>query len=84
MREATKPLTDFVRSVDDGSVLLTVRGRPVAALVSVRDADAESLTLSVNPKFLAILERSRRRHETEGGIAPDETRRRLVFRFTKL
>ncbi len=74
---ATASLAEYARQIDDGPLLVTERGKPLAALVSVRDADAESLALSMNPKFLAILERSRQRHETEGGISPDEMRRRL-------
>jgi hypothetical protein len=41
------------------------------------DADLESLSLSTNPDFLDIIEKSRRRHEREGGISSAEMRRRL-------
>lgn len=80
---ATASLADYARQIDDGPLLVTERGKPLAALVSVRDADAESLALSMSPKFLAILERSRRRHETEGGISSDEMRRRLGLNRTR-
>ena len=40
-------------------------------------ADAEAISLSTNPRFLAIIERSRLRQKREGGISSEEMRRRL-------
>ena len=76
--KASEPLSDYVRQVDEGPVLvLTERGKPIAALISMRNLDPESLALSMNSRFMEIIERSRRRHEREGGISSDEMRRRL-------
>ncbi len=44
---------------------------------TVEGPDWESISLSTNPEFMAIIERSRVRHRTEGGISSDEMRRRL-------
>jgi hypothetical protein len=49
----------------------------LAALVSLEGVDEESLSLSTNPQFLEIIEQSRARLRTEGGISSDEMRRRL-------
>jgi len=38
-------------------------------------ADLETVALSNHPKFLEVIERSRTRQETEGGISSDEMRR---------
>ena len=40
-------------------------------------AESETVALSTDPKFIAIIERSRLRQEREGGISSDEMRRRL-------
>jgi antitoxin (DNA-binding transcriptional repressor) of toxin-antitoxin stability system len=56
---------------------LTVDGDPIAALVAVEKADLETLSLSTNPQFLALIERSRARQRAEGGISSEEMRRRL-------
>jgi len=40
-------------------------------------ADLETVTLSTNPQFLALIERSRVRQKSEGGISSTEMRRRL-------
>ncbi len=67
MAKATAPLAQYARRVDKDPVVLTVQGKPVAALVAVRNADLETLTLSTHPQFLALIERSRARHKAEGG-----------------
>ena len=36
-----------------------------------------TVSLSTNPQFLALIERSRARQESEGGISSDEMRWRL-------
>lgn len=37
----------------------------------------ETVSLCTNPRFMDLIERSRNRQETEGGIAGAEIRRRL-------
>jgi len=75
--KATAPLAEYVRDVNREPVILTVDGQPVAALVPVDNTDLETATLSTHPGFLALIERSRARQESEGGISGEEMRRRL-------
>jgi prevent-host-death family protein len=79
MTKATAPLAEYARDVDQGPVILTVGGKPVAALVSLENADMETVLLSTNPQFLALIERSRA-HQTVGGISADEMRKWLLAR----
>ncbi len=58
-------------------VILTQGGQAVAAVFPADEQDVENLLLSTNPQFQAILERSERRLESEGGISSAEVRRRL-------
>src|SRR3990172_7924209 len=58
-------------------VILTRNGRTVAAIVPTDEQDVESLLLSINPQFQAILERSQSRLESEGGLSSAEVRGRL-------
>jgi hypothetical protein len=46
-------------------------------LVSIPNADIETVSLSNNPRFIALIERSRARQRSEGGISSEEMRRRL-------
>jgi hypothetical protein len=51
--------------------------KPSAALVTLDAADIETLSLSTNADFLAMIQRSRERHSREGGVGLQEARRRL-------
>ena len=79
MADATEPLADYARDVSSGPVILTVRGKPVAALMRIENADLETVTLSTHPGFLALIARSRARQQAEGGISSEEMRRRTVL-----
>ena len=75
--ETTGPLAEYAREADKEPLILTVSGKPVAALVPIENADLETVALSTDPKFVAIIERSRARQGAEGGVSSIEMRRRL-------
>lgn len=77
LADATAPLADYTRGLRKEPVVVLRKGKPVAALMPIENADRETVALSTNPEFLALIERSRRRHKTEGGISSEEMRRRL-------
>jgi prevent-host-death family protein len=77
MNNATGSLADYARGVSKEPVILTRRGKPVAALVSVKNTDLETASLSVNPLFLAVIERSRVRRKVQGPVSSAEMRRRF-------
>lgn len=77
MGEATAPLSEYARQVNEEPLIITIAGKPVAALVPIENADLETVTLSTHPQFLALIERSRARQKTEGGISSADVRRRL-------
>lgn len=82
LAKATAPLADYARDVGKEPVVLTSGGRPVAALVAIENADLETVALSNHPRFLAVIERSRARQKSEGGISSGEMRRRLGLKRT--
>lgn len=75
--KATAPLAEYAQTVSQEPVILTVDGKPFAALVSIENTDWETMTLSTYPQFLALIEQSRARQKTDGGISGAEMRRRL-------
>ncbi len=75
--EANERLADYVRNVGSEPVVVTIDGKPVAALVAIENADLETVTLSTSPGFLALIERSRARQTAEGGISASAMRQRL-------
>ena len=51
---------DVAESAEEETLVFTKKKRPVAALISLRKVDRESLALSTNPQFLKIIESSRK------------------------
>ena len=77
LNEATASLAEYVQQSDKLPVVVTKRGKPVAALVSVSGVDAETLSLGTNPDFLALIERSRASIRQGKGISTEEMHRRV-------
>jgi antitoxin (DNA-binding transcriptional repressor) of toxin-antitoxin stability system len=77
LSEETGSLADYERDVGVEPAILTVDGRPVAALIPLENVDVETARLSMHPQFIELIERSRARHAREGGISSAEMRRRL-------
>ena len=75
--EAVEPLSEYAEQIGAGPVVVTRGGQPLAVIVSAEDADMESISLSLNPDFMEIIERSRARQQKEGGITSDEMRCRF-------
>jgi antitoxin (DNA-binding transcriptional repressor) of toxin-antitoxin stability system len=70
-------LAPYVQPGTSEPVILTRGGEAVAAVFPGDARDVENLLLSINPQFQAILERSERRLESEGGVSSAEVRREL-------
>ena len=77
IKEATEALSEYAQDVGNGPLIVTIGGKPVAALVAIPNTDLESVSLSTNPEFLGIIERSRARLESEGGVTGEEIREHL-------
>lgn len=62
----------YVKATQQGPVVVTRNGKPVAALISVSDEDAlERLMMAHSPRLQAILERGRRQFRAGKGIPSD-------------
>jgi hypothetical protein len=78
IRKVPTPLLEYVLSLGEEPVILTLKkNKPVAVLLPVHDADLETVSLSLNPEFLALMEQSQRRLNKEGGLTIEEVRQRL-------
>ena len=56
---ASGALADYTEDFRDKTVVLTLNGRAVAAVVSLQELDLESFSLSENPEFVKIIEKAR-------------------------
>ena len=75
--KATAALSEYAQKVSMEPIIVISRGKPMAAVVSIKNTDIETTSLSSNPQFLALIERSRTRYKKEGGISSNEMRKRL-------
>src|SRR5262245_40995161 len=60
-----------------GPIILTRRGKPLAAVKDLSGSDWEAVSLANNPRFLALIEKSRRSYKEQGGISLKELRAEL-------
>src|ERR1700675_4206965 len=65
-------LSAYLKESQEGPIIITRNGKPVAVLLAVTDEDElERLVLAHSPKFQALLDKSRRQIEETGGIPHD-------------
>lgn len=83
MNKATEPVAEYAHDLGKVPVIFTKRGKPVAALVSLKNVNAETLRLSTNPQFIALIKKSRARLKAEGGIPSAEVRRKLKLKAAR-
>ena len=76
-KKASGRLSEYAQQARKDPVIVVKGGKPFAAVVPIRNADEETVTLSTNRKFVTIIERSRARAKKEGAISAKELRRRL-------
>jgi prevent-host-death family protein len=77
MTEVTGSLSDYARDGMREPVVVTKRGRPVVAVMPLTKYDDwESVSLSTNPEFMAIIERSRASARTRGTLSLEDVRQK--------
>lgn len=67
LTQSTGSLADYANDMDE-ALVLSRDGQPVAVLMPLENLDMETVNLSLNPEFIAILEESRASLKREGGI----------------
>lgn len=75
--DATESLATYVSKAEEGAVVVTEAGRPVAALVLLESTDLETVSLSTDRAFLDLIQTSRARQAKEGGMSTAEIRKLL-------
>lgn len=80
MTEVPESVKSWVAKARKGPVVLTVNGRPVAAVTPLDEGDWERLVVSGHPAFRSIIEQSRAGCPAGQGISTEEMRKRLKRR----
>ena len=68
-------LADYVRSLGTEPAIAAFDSKPVAVLIAI--ADIETISLSYNPQFLEIIERSRQQQKAGRVMTSQEVRKTL-------
>lgn len=58
-------------------ILLTKNGKPISLIIPIDNVDLETLSLSINPKFIDIIEKARKSQQEEGRITLNDIRKEL-------
>ncbi|NEQ67807.1 MAG: hypothetical protein F6K21_20320 [Symploca sp. SIO2D2] len=75
--QASATVADYTSNLTEEPVIISNDGQPITALITLENIDMETISLSTNPKFIALIERSRARRRSEGGISNSQMRYRL-------
>jgi len=63
----------YLKGSEEGPVIVTRNGKPVAVLISVQDEEEiERLVLAYSPKFQGILQMAKKQIEEGGGIRHED------------
>jgi hypothetical protein len=77
-----RELEPFLKAAEiskEETLVFTAKKKPVAALVSLKKVDRESLALSTNPDFLKIIEAARKEIRAGKVISLEEFERSLTI-----
>jgi len=80
MPKELQPFLEFAEASEEETLVFTKKKRPVAALVSLRKVDRESLALSTDPEFLRIIEAARKEVRAGKTTSLEKLERKLRVR----
>jgi len=75
----------YLKRCEDGPVIITKNGRPVAVLIAaLEEEELERLVLAHTPKFCRLLEAARERIQNMGGVGHEDFWRSVETAGTSL
>ncbi len=78
LSNASKPLSEYTDELQKELIVLLLHNTPIAAIVSLKDDDLESLALSANPDFYDIIARSRQEFAEGKTLSLDEMKHEVA------
>ena len=72
LEDADLKLSELIALAKTRPIVVTRKGRPVIEITDVAGFDLECLALSDDPKFLKIIEDSRRSYDRDGGVSLEQ------------
>ena len=75
LQDATESLAEYVKHMEGEPITIMHKGVALAILAPAGNDDYESVQMSTNPEFIALLQRSRKSYREHGGIPAEEVRK---------
>ncbi|MGH9835428.1 MAG: hypothetical protein ACREBD_03795 [Blastocatellia bacterium] len=75
---ASRPLSAYADELGEEAIVLTSNNEPIAAIVSLKNVDRESLALSFSPEFMAIIEQARAECRAGKTLSLEEMKRAVL------
>jgi PHD/YefM family antitoxin component YafN of YafNO toxin-antitoxin module len=76
---AYQPFSAYAEEFVDEEVILTLNGRVIAVVIALKDLDSESLSLSTNPVFMAIIQQAREEFKVGKTVSLEEMKREMLL-----
>ena len=80
VRVVRERLSEMIKALPQGPVIITKNGRPCAALVSLEDGDLEAFLIAHHPQLVALIDRGA---VQRGGLSLDAVEREVSRRERK-
>lgn len=75
---ASQPLSAYADQFSNEMVILTLNGKAIALVASLKDVDSESLSLSMNPEFIEIIQKARAEFKAGKKLSLEEMKREVL------
>ena len=76
--EASGALSDYAKELGEEILVVISNKKPIAALVSLKNVDRESLALSTSPDFIAIIQAAREEFRSGQKLSLEEMKQEVL------
>ncbi|MBI1925696.1 hypothetical protein HYR99_15760 [Candidatus Poribacteria bacterium] len=76
--KASRSLSDYAKELGEEIIVVTSNKKPIAALVSLKNMDRESLVLSTSPEFIEIIQAAREEFKSGKKLSLEEMKREVL------
>ena len=76
--EALGSLSDYAKELGEEIIVVTSNRKPIAALVSLKKVDRESLALSTSPEFMEIIQAARAEFQSGKKLSLEEMKQEVL------
>lgn len=76
---ASQPFSAYAAEFVDQEVILTLNGQVIAVAIALKDLDTESLSLSMNPAFITIIQQAREEFKRGKTVSLEDMKREMLL-----